>query len=75
MEQNRIRNAKTIATVSQITSMSKTFFDVKFTVSDDAAKNESLIGKRKDKKDKKDKEKGYAALEGESSGDENSKSR
>ncbi|XP_045482660.1 ralA-binding protein 1-like [Harmonia axyridis] len=43
--------------------------------SDDAAKTDSLIGKKKDKKDKKDKEKGYAALEGESSGDENSKSR
>ncbi|KAL3289648.1 hypothetical protein HHI36_023057 [Cryptolaemus montrouzieri] len=43
--------------------------------SDDTAKNEALIGKKKDKKDKKDKEKGYAALEGESSGDENSKSR
>lgn len=26
-----------------------------------------IIGKRKDKKDKKDKDKGYAALEGESS--------
>lgn len=33
-----------------------------------------LIGKRKDKKDKKDKERGYAALEGESS-DEGNKSR
>ncbi|XP_044765618.1 ralA-binding protein 1-like [Coccinella septempunctata] len=43
--------------------------------SDEAAKNDSLIGKKKDKKDKKDKEKGYAALEGESSGDDNSKSR
>ncbi|CAG9855385.1 unnamed protein product [Phyllotreta striolata] len=33
-----------------------------------------LIGKRKDKKDKKDRERGYAALEGESS-DEGNKSR
>lgn len=30
-----------------------------------------LIGKRKEKKDKKDKDRGYAALEGESSADEN----
>ncbi|KAJ8930834.1 hypothetical protein NQ314_016251 [Rhamnusium bicolor] len=37
-------------------------------------KKDMLIGKRKDKKDKKDKERGYAALEGESS-DETSKSR
>ncbi|KAG5878024.1 RalA-binding protein 1 [Gonioctena quinquepunctata] len=37
-------------------------------------KKDILIGKRKDKKDKKDKERGYAALEGESS-DEGSKSR
>lgn len=37
-------------------------------------KKDMLIGKRKDKKDKKDKERGYAALEGESS-DEASKSR
>lgn len=34
-----------------------------------------LIGKRKDKKDKKDKDKGYAALEGESSADEECKPR
>lgn len=31
--------------------------------------------KRKEKKDKKDKEKGYAALEGESSAEENCESR
>ncbi|XP_066247082.1 ralA-binding protein 1 [Euwallacea similis] len=31
------------------------------------SKKEMIIGKRKDKKDKKDKDKGYAALEGESS--------
>ncbi|CAH1980544.1 unnamed protein product [Acanthoscelides obtectus] len=45
--------------------------------SDDAEKGmkkDMLIGKRKDKKDKKDKERGYAALEGESS-DEANKSR
>lgn len=35
-------------------------------------KKEILIGKRKEKKDK---DKGYAALEGESSADENFKSR
>ncbi|KAB0801408.1 hypothetical protein PPYR_05762 [Photinus pyralis] len=41
--------------------------------SDDAekvTKKDILIGKRKDKKDKKDKERGYAALEGESSAEE-----
>ncbi|KRT80110.1 hypothetical protein AMK59_7192 [Oryctes borbonicus] len=37
---------------------------------DKVTKKELLIGKRKDKKDKKDKERGYAALEGESSPDE-----
>lgn len=37
-------------------------------------KKDMLIGKRKEKKEKKDKERGYAALEGESS-DETSKSR
>lgn len=37
-------------------------------------KKDMLIGKRKEKKEKKDKERGYAALEGESS-DEGSKSR
>ncbi|KAJ8923836.1 hypothetical protein NQ315_010418 [Exocentrus adspersus] len=37
-------------------------------------KKDMLINKRKEKKDKKDKERGYAALEGESS-DEGSKSR
>lgn len=41
---------------------------------DKGMKKDMLIGKRKDKKDKKDKERGYAALEGESS-DENCKSR
>lgn len=42
--------------------------------SDTRNKKDILIGKRKDKKDKKDKERGYAALEGESS-DDASKSR
>lgn len=42
---------------------------------DKVAKKEMLISKRKEKKDKKDKERGYAALEGESSADECSKSR
>ncbi|CAH0561888.1 unnamed protein product [Brassicogethes aeneus] len=42
---------------------------------DKGNKKDMLIGKRKDKKDKKDKEKGYAALEGESSADEECKSR
>lgn len=37
---------------------------------DKVTKKDLLIGKRKDKKDKKDKERGYAALEGESSPDE-----
>lgn len=37
-------------------------------------KKDMLISKRKEKKEKKDKERGYAALEGESS-DEASKSR
>ncbi|XP_022915151.2 ralA-binding protein 1-like [Onthophagus taurus] len=39
---------------------------------DKMTKKELLMGKRKDKKDKKDKERGYAALEGESSADESS---
>lgn len=53
-------------------SASHTFLDIQFPVSDDEKHNkkDSLIGKRKDKKDKKDKERGYAALEGESSAEE-----
>lgn len=42
-------------------------------VSDDvdkATKKDALIAKKKDKKDKKDKDRGYAALEGESSAED-----
>lgn len=42
---------------------------------DKLSKKDILIGKRKEKKDKKDKERGYAALEGESSAEENNDSR
>lgn len=42
---------------------------------DKITKRDILIGKRKEKKDKKDKEKGYAALEGESSAEESYQSR
>lgn len=42
---------------------------------DRLTKRDILIGKRKEKKDKKDKERGYAALEGESSAEESYESR
>lgn len=58
-----------------IFQLSNVFLNVDSDDTDKISKKDILIGKRKDKKDKKDKERGYAALEGESSAEENYDSR